>query len=994
MANFRTRARALDLLGRQQIAGIPTAINELIKNAHDAYADNFDIDFLRTDDLLVLRDDGLGMTKFEFENRWLTIGTESKLKRGKTELPPIDNTKPLRPIMGEKGIGRLAIASIGKQVLVLTRAVNRGSGKIIAALINWEIFELPNINLEDIIVPVVEFENIPTAKDIDVMKEEIMASIKQLFSDDLIAKSDYESICSSIESFNVDPSNLSKTLPGATCLMSKSGTHFYISPVSESLISDIEGYQSIESDKDASKIEKMLMGFHNTMIPKHAQPTVNIVFRDYRNGNDSFVDIIDNEHFFTPEDFEIADHHFIGQFDKYGQFRGKIRIYGEKTYDHIVTWNENKFRETNCGPFAINLAYLQGDLKSSTVKAEDYYRIKAKGDKFGGLYIYRNNIRILPYGDSDYDFIDIEKNRTKRISTYFFSYRRMFGAIELSSDTSSELIEKAGREGFIENKAYRQLQAILKNFFTQLAADFFNVNKPTAKTEFYASKKDELNSMYKALERREQLAKNKKDVFTTALDTFFTQLSNNTFKRDIEFILSGFKNELASIVHIVDPDDTSMRLINAEYSVRKRISDYKAKVSIPSPKGFAMTKSLRIDYETYLNESRHINDSIFSRAYSEVDCLVDEFRAKLNLELSKRKRLENAVNRISEEALSLNKKKKNETNEIATSITRRIKELTNELIIELDNQIKEVKTQFTSLNIENADNFDLVKERARMEQEIDEVSTRNTQIMERIIRQFESFYIERDEAGEIITSDQISDAMAEELDDLRNKLQTDIELSQLGLAVGILHHEFSSTVGSIRRGLKDLKAWSDVDEKLESTYRNLKINFEHLDGYLNLFTPLNRRLNRRRENIPLMDIKLFLIDLFKSRLERHGIQFKHTIGFSKSYVYGFRSTFYPVFVNIIDNAIYWLKQSDKNDKVIRLHADEHAIYISNNGPEISLTDKERIFQLRFSRKQNGRGLGLSISRDVLESEGYNIVVDAPRENSTVTFKISKSSNNG
>lgn len=54
MAQFKTRARALDLLGRQQIAGIPTAINELIKNAHDAYADRFDIDFLRKENLLVL----------------------------------------------------------------------------------------------------------------------------------------------------------------------------------------------------------------------------------------------------------------------------------------------------------------------------------------------------------------------------------------------------------------------------------------------------------------------------------------------------------------------------------------------------------------------------------------------------------------------------------------------------------------------------------------------------------------------------------------------------------------------------------------------------------------------------------------------------------------------------------------------------------------------------------------------------------------------------
>ena len=39
MARLNVRARAVDFLGRQQVAGIPTAISELFKNAHDAYAD-------------------------------------------------------------------------------------------------------------------------------------------------------------------------------------------------------------------------------------------------------------------------------------------------------------------------------------------------------------------------------------------------------------------------------------------------------------------------------------------------------------------------------------------------------------------------------------------------------------------------------------------------------------------------------------------------------------------------------------------------------------------------------------------------------------------------------------------------------------------------------------------------------------------------------------------------------------------------------------------
>ena len=167
--------------------------------------------------------------------------------------------------------------------------------------------------------------------------------------------------------------------------------------------------------------------------------------------------------------------------------------------------------------------------------------------------------------------------------------------------------------------------------------------------------------------------------------------------------------------------------------------------------------------------------------------------------------------------------------------------------------------------------------------------------------------LKKNEDGQIITNDQIAEAASEELEELRERLQSDVELSQLGLAVGILHHEFNGTVNSIRHSLKDLKAWSDVDIKLEGIYKNIKVNFEHLDGYLNLFTPLNRRLNRRREDISLLDIKTFLIDLFKSRLERHNIAFKHTNGFAGRKIHGFRSTFYPVFVNIIDNAIYWLK---------------------------------------------------------------------------------------
>lgn len=989
MAKFKTRARALDLLGRQQIAGIPTAINELIKNAHDAYADKFDIDFIRKDNLLILRDDGLGMTKEEFESRWLTIGTESKFVNTKTNLPPIDTSKKLRPIMGEKGIGRLAIASIGNQVLIITKAKNRKEDyKIVAILINWELFELPGINLEDIVIPIKEFDIIPNESDINVLKEEVHISLDLLLKDKIISKDDFYRICSTLDSLNINPSKLNENLVGEFNLNEKEngGTFFYISPVSENLLFDIEGNRD---SKDATKIEKMLIGFHNTMTPHHPDPIIDINFRDYKGHDGTYTNLIDKEQFFIPKEFELADHHFNGIFDEYGQFRGDIQIYREKKYDHIVNWNGNNFKLTDCGSFEINLAYIQGQLKDSVVDAENWNLITSKADKFGGLYIYKDNIRVLPYGDSDYDFLDIEKNRSKRATTYFFSYRRMFGTINITHLENSKLTEKAGREGFIENKAYRQMQAILKNFFIQLAADFFDDKSKTPQSEFFREKKEERNSFYKAIERRDKLAKGKKEKFLKDLDVFFENLQTHQFEITINKIFEeGIKN-LNDITYLKDLDEASQKIVDVEYILRQRISEYKKNISISSPKGFGLSKNVRRDFDNYLSEYRILSETLFKNAYSQIDELVSVVSEKLNIELSKRKRLEQAVEFISTEAVKINSKKKAETTEIVSDVSKKIKDLTNQLMIDLDFQIRSVKDNFKNLSINESEDFDLVIERKKMEDKIELISERNTHIMDRIIRQFESFYLDKDDDGNIITNDQISDAVAEELDDLRERIQTDVELSQLGLAVGILHHEFSSTVKSIRSSIRDLKAWSDVNEKLEGVYNNIKINFEHLDGYLNLFTPLNRRLNKKKEDIKLMEIKSFLIDLFSSRFERHNIHFKHTKGFANQKIHGYRSTFYPVFVNLIDNAIYWLNHSQIEEKIIRLHADEYGIYISNNGTEIPIQDKERIFSLGFSRKDFGRGMGLSISREVLESENYIINLDNPREGSNVTFKLSK-----
>ncbi|MYJ59290.1 MAG: hypothetical protein F4094_02170 [Synechococcus sp. SB0672_bin_6] len=448
MATFKTRARTLDMLGRQQIAGIPTAISELFKNAHDAYADHVEIDHYRLDGLFVLRDDGVGMSRDDFMTRWLTIGTESKFASGRR--PPQDPEKETRPMLGEKGIGRLAIATIGPQLLVLTRAkTNDGASDLTAAFLNWSIFEWPGIDLEEIDIPVRSFPSgtLPSAHDVAEMVGKFRANAEGLGH--AVERRLLDKIVDELDQFNIDPQEIDSYNKKLSLGRNNSGTHFIIKPASSLLADDIDG-DSADSKATvlgkATPLKKILLGFSNTMTPK-SHTVIHTVFRDHKM-EDLVEDLIAENDFFTPDEFQNADHQIQGEFDKFGQFRGKVSIYGETRADHVIPWIGGRGVPTLCGTFSINFAAFEGESKSSTIPNDEYARLTAKAEQLGGLYIYRNGIRVLPYGDPEYDWLGIEVNRSKSASHYYFSHRKMFGVVEIDAENNHKLLEKAGREGF------------------------------------------------------------------------------------------------------------------------------------------------------------------------------------------------------------------------------------------------------------------------------------------------------------------------------------------------------------------------------------------------------------------------------------------------------------------------------------------------------------------------------------------------------------------
>jgi hypothetical protein len=111
---FNISLSVLNHLGRNLYRNFITVLGEAISNSWDADAKNVWIYIDRDNDSLTIKDDGLGMTETDFQNKFLKIGY-SKRKDGTNQ------TTSGRPFIGRKGIGKLALLSCAKKIHILTK---------------------------------------------------------------------------------------------------------------------------------------------------------------------------------------------------------------------------------------------------------------------------------------------------------------------------------------------------------------------------------------------------------------------------------------------------------------------------------------------------------------------------------------------------------------------------------------------------------------------------------------------------------------------------------------------------------------------------------------------------------------------------------------------------------------------------------------------------------------------------------------------------------
>lgn len=127
---FTIESRILKELGERLVNDSSIALTELIKNSYDADASECEISI--SNDRIIIKDNGHGMSFDEFKNKWMKIATANKL---------LDNRSKIynRNVTGSKGIGRFAVRFLGKHLTLESISKNEENKNIkLVATFDWD----------------------------------------------------------------------------------------------------------------------------------------------------------------------------------------------------------------------------------------------------------------------------------------------------------------------------------------------------------------------------------------------------------------------------------------------------------------------------------------------------------------------------------------------------------------------------------------------------------------------------------------------------------------------------------------------------------------------------------------------------------------------------------------------------------------------------------------------------------------------------------------
>jgi PAS domain S-box-containing protein len=257
----------------------------------------------------------------------------------------------------------------------------------------------------------------------------------------------------------------------------------------------------------------------------------------------------------------------------------------------------------------------------------------------------------------------------------------------------------------------------------------------------------------------------------------------------------------------------------------------------------------------------------------------------------------------------------------------------------------------------------------------------------------------RDERGNVVkwygTSTDIEDRKrAEEaLLEAQDKLARVTRTQAMGELAAAIAHEVNQPLTAIvtnaNFSLRRLKDSTPNLDEVRTAITEIVNDGTRASTVISRIRGLLVKGSPRRTELDINEIIQEVITLLRNELNRNRIQLRTELAANLPRVQGDAVQLQQVLINLIMNAVEAMRPSPERPRRILIRSGKDAdgvlVQVQDSGPGIELEVADRIFEPFFTTKTEGIGMGLAISRSIIESHGGHLSIARTSEGALFQF---------
>ncbi len=212
------------------------------------------------------------------------------------------------------------------------------------------------------------------------------------------------------------------------------------------------------------------------------------------------------------------------------------------------------------------------------------------------------------------------------------------------------------------------------------------------------------------------------------------------------------------------------------------------------------------------------------------------------------------------------------------------------------------------------------------------------------------------------------------LESINTQLQVSERLAAMGRITAGVAHEVKNPLNSMRLWLENLKESlpADRDSASRQAVQVLDKEIDRLDAVVKRFLDFTRPMDVRLEATQLAHLLTEVLEIAQPQLQKSNIQLAHLLPIDVPEVYVDRALLKQAVLNLVLNAAEAMPDGGQLRLVLSRRGEMAEIAVGDTGLGIPPENRQKIFQLFFTTRPGGSGIGLASTFRIVQLHNGSI----------------------